>query len=265
MRASSHLSKTSLLVKDVGVVELGLLSLAHGWGNAVVTLKRRPSGVGLLNLDAVLDVVLLNLAHAAARANKLSDNGELLAGVDGLASAVKVLVAHAEGVPVTSIGVTVASIASGRVGTSASIASTAVLTRRLARVRSIGHAHRVGLPDVHLGAARTSSTDTSVGVVGGRLPSLDVALLHSSAHHHSATTRKSTRATYQAVDELEVTRALAVAVACSVLGASSVGGVLGHATVGVHGNKVNGTVQAALYLFACQYFMMKLYSSYEGK
>lgn len=50
------------------------------------------------------------------------------------------------------------------------------------------------------------------------------------------------RITYQAVDELEVTGALAVAVSRSVLGTSSVGGVLGHATVGVHGNKVHSTV-----------------------
>lgn len=157
------------------------MSLAHGWGNAVVTLQRRPGGVGLLDLDAVLDVVLLDLAHAAAGADKLRDNGELLAGVDGLAGAVKVLVAHAVGVPVTSIGVAVASIASGRVGASAGIASAAVLARRLARVGSKGHAHRVSLPDVHLGAAGTSSTDTGVDVVGGRLPSLDVTLMYSSA------------------------------------------------------------------------------------
>lgn len=54
------------------------------------------------------------------------------------------------------------------------------------------------------------------------------------------------RITYQAVDKLEVTGALAVAVSRSVLGTSSVGGVLGHATVGVHGNKVHSTVQTAL-------------------
>lgn len=56
------------------------------------------------------------------------------------------------------------------------------------------------------------------------------------------------RSTYQAVDELEVTGALAVAVSRSVLGTSSVGGVLGHATVGIHGNEVHSTVQTALYL-----------------
>ena len=49
---------------------------------------------------------------------------------------------------------------------------------------------------------------------------------------------------YLAVDELQVTRALRVAVSSSELGTSLVVGELGHATVSLHLGEVEGTVQA---------------------
>lgn len=51
--------------------------------------------------------------------------------------------------------------------------------------------------------------------------------------------------TYLAGDELEITGALGVAVTRAVLGTSGVAGVLGLATIKVHGDKVQSTVQAA--------------------
>lgn len=67
-------------------------------------------------------------------------------------------------------------------------------------------------------------THASVGIVGGRGPSVNIGL---------------------AVDELQVTRALSITVASSVLSTSLVASVLGLATVGVHGDEVQGSVQAA--------------------
>lgn len=46
------------------------------------------------------------------------------------------------------------------------------------------------------------------------------------------------------VDELQVTRALGVTVASTVLGASLVVLVLGQSAIGVHGDEVQSTVQA---------------------
>lgn len=54
-----------------------------------------------------------------------------------------------------------------------------------------------------------------------------------------------TRDTYNSVDELDIARALGVAVTSSVLGTSLVGAVAGLATVLVHGDEVEGAVQAA--------------------
>lgn len=78
------------------------------------------------------------------------------------------------------------------------------------------------LPDVHLGAARSVSTSSSVGA--GSIPALNIGL---------------------AIDELDVMRALRVTVTGSVLGTSLVGGELGHATIGVHLTEVHSTVQTA--------------------
>lgn len=87
-----------------------------------------------------------------------------------------------------------------------------------------GRGDKVGLPDVHLGAAGAVATNAGVGIVGGGSPAFDVAL---------------------AVDELQVTGTLGVTVARAVLGAGLVVLVLGHATVGVHGDKVESAVQTA--------------------
>jgi hypothetical protein len=55
----------------------------------------------------------------------------------------------------------------------------------------------------------------------------------------------SKRSAYETVNKLDVTGALAVAVAGTVLGSGGVAVVLGHATIGIHGDKVQGSVQAA--------------------
>lgn len=66
--------------------------------------------------------------------------------------------------------------------------------------------------------------NSSVGVVGGGRPALNVGLT---------------------TDELQVTRALRVTVPNTVLSTSLVVGVLGDTTIGVHGHEVEGTVQTA--------------------
>lgn len=57
--------------------------------------------------------------------------------------------------------------------------------------------------------------------------------------------RQNPSETHLSVDELQVARALRVTVASTVLSTSLVAIVLGQATVGVHGNEVQSSVQAA--------------------
>lgn len=76
-------------------------------------------------------------------------------------------------------------------------------------------------PDIHLVAARAICSGASVGA--STVPALDIGL---------------------AVDELDIMRALRVAVARSVLGTGLVGCVLGQATVLVHCRKVDCAVEA---------------------
>lgn len=51
---------------------------------------------------------------------------------------------------------------------------------------------------------------------------------------------------YLAANKLEIASTLRITVASTVLGTSSVAGVLGRATIGIHGDKVQGRVEAAL-------------------
>lgn len=79
-------------------------------------------------------------------------------------------------------------------------------------------------PDIHLRAAGTVVTNTSVSIVGGGGPALNVG---------------------DTVDELEITGALSVAVTGAVLGTSLVVGVLGLSTIKIHGDEVEGAVKTA--------------------
>lgn len=67
-------------------------------------------------------------------------------------------------------------------------------------------------------------TDTSIGVVRGGSPAVNVGLT---------------------TDELQVTRTLRVAVSDTILSTGLVVGVFGDTTVGVHVHEVEGTVQTA--------------------
>lgn len=88
---------------------------------------------------------------------------------------------------------------------------------------SVGSSNGVSLPNVHLWATSTGLTLTSVGVVGGGVPSDNVGL---------------------AVDEFDVVGALRITVTSSVLGTSLVV-TLVHTAIGSHFDEVESTVQTA--------------------
>lgn len=225
-KSLAHLRKTALLGEDILVAESLLLSSTEARGDGVAV----DAGDIRLRVSkdlAVLDVEALDVGEGAAGLDELGDDGDLLGGVDGelRALAVEGGVAHTVAVEVTAVGVALAGVAGGAVSSAAGVAGAALLADGLAGVRGVGGGDGVGLPDVHLGAAGAHVADAGVGVVGGRRPALDVGL---------------------AVNELEVAGALGVAVSGAVLGAGLVGGELGDTTVRVHGDEVEGAVQAAL-------------------
>ena len=128
--------------------------------------------------------------------DELGNNGEWEVGVDELAWAIEVKVAHSVGVDITSIGIALGSVSVSNTaaGTSAlveTVGAVARVTRNLvsisiesfscwANIRSICVSERVGLPDIHLVTASTIGTDTRVGTVGCWNPSLDVCLQNLS-------------------------------------------------------------------------------------
>lgn len=220
----AHLGETTLLLEDVGVSK-GRLLLAAVVGGDGVAGDAGDLGLGVGDDLAVLDVEALDLGQVSGGVlEELGDDGDLLGRVNGHARAVEGGVALAIAVEVASIGVAGAGVAVSGKGATAVIPSAHGLARGCARVGSVSRADLVGLPDVHLGAARAVRAHTGVGIIAGWGPAFDIGLT---------------------IDELEVTRALAVAVACAILGTGLVAGVLGRTTVSVHGHEVDGTVQTA--------------------
>lgn len=232
----AHAVQAAELGEGVVVAEGSLLGLAEVVGQGV-TGDARDGGVGVLVHLAVLHVEALDLAEAGAGADELGNDGHLLLGVELLAGAVEVLDAHAVAVEVTAVLVADALVAVIAVTTVS--ASAGCDTRTLAGVGGICGGDGVGLPDIHLSAAGASVTLTSVGVVLGAVPALDVGL---------------------AVDPLDVVGALSVTVSYEVSAAevmdelvkltSSVLGTglvvaLVDATVGSHLSEVESTVQTA--------------------
>lgn len=220
----AHLLQATLLVEVIDITESRLLSIAERLGDGVAS-DASNLGLRVLNDLAVLDIEALDLTEIASRVlEELGDDGELLGGIDGLALTVEGGVTHAVRVEVATIGIASTAIAVVGVGTTARVALAHVLVDGGAGVGSESGRDLVGLPDIHLRAASTVVTDTSVGIVGGGIPTLNVT---------------------NTVDVLEITGALSVAVTGTVLGTSLVGGVLGLATIKIHGDEVESAVETA--------------------
>jgi hypothetical protein len=214
-------------LEGVGVTEGGLLLGTELLGDRIGFTDASDSSLRVRNDLATLDIETANFSESSvggvALGEELGNNSERLAGIHSRTLAKEILDTHAVRVEVatilvahTSIPVSIVIAALGTTATS--------LTRDGARVGSVGRALAVGLPDIHLNAASTILAGTGVGVVGRRLPVEEVCL---------------------AVDELHVVGTLSIAITGTILGASLVGGVLGHTTIGIHLHKVKGTVKTA--------------------
>lgn len=150
-------------------------------------------------------------------------------------------VALSVGVEITSVGISDTGVSVCGVGASASIARASGLSVWSGRVRSESSGHRVCLPDVHLGTARSVLSGTGVGTVGRAGPSIHVGLISLLA---SAKKLITWCETYLAVDELQITWALSITVSNTVLGSSLVAWVDRLATIRRHADEVKGTVQS---------------------
>lgn len=244
----AHASQTTFLGEDILIAEGFLLGCAEVRGDRVSGDTANVRGRVGDNLS-VLHVDALDLAEGAGvgavAGDELSNNGHLGLGVDGLARAEEGLVTHTEGVEVTSIGIAGSCVASGGVSSATLVALAHGLFGALARVRSVGSGNAVGFPDIHLRAARSVAANTSVLVALGRHPVVHVGLYHALAILLTSFSNLTGITTHLAVDELQITRALRVTVTSSVLGTCLVAIVLSQATIGIHGDKVQSSIESA--------------------
>ena len=103
---------------------------------------------------------------------------EFLASIDSLALAVEVLDTHAVWVVVATVGIALASEAIIGVGTTAGIGLTDVVFVGRARMGRESERVRIGFPNVNLSTAGSIGANASIGIVGGRLPALNIGLLN---------------------------------------------------------------------------------------
>ena len=193
---------------ECGSAEFGRKGHVGGCRDSV---ELRPGDIDLLAiLDYILDdLVGLELGDDTEecvrdwkkmRRARDANLRELLAGVDGLSFAIKVLVTHSVGIVITTVGVTLAGEVVVGVGTATGGVLADVIGVGRAWVRGEGKSMRVGFPfhrvsllsysspdlgpnaelrcapDIDLGAAGTIRTDAGVGVIGGGFPPLDIGL-----------------------------------------------------------------------------------------
>lgn len=102
-RGITHLLQSTHLLELLVVTESILGRVAEARGDALSAID--VFGAGDFDLLSVLDEILRDGVESAARAMKLGDHGELLAGVYRLPLAVEVGVAVAERVEITAVGV----------------------------------------------------------------------------------------------------------------------------------------------------------------
>jgi len=223
------------------------LSITELVGNGIITLEQAGEvGLGVGVDLAILDPEAADLLQVSSAGpvvgDELSDDLERLGRVNDLAGAIETPVTETVGVVVAAVSVaeTGISIANSAVGSSATL--EAAVVGSLARMGGVGRAHRVGLPNIHLRTASSVLSGSCVGVGGRAHPTLCISLFRRWFQYCVKSRRQTT---HLASNELDVARTLSVAVPSSVLGTSLVAGVLGHTTVGVHLDEVEGAIETA--------------------
>lgn len=225
---STHLWVTTIADVDVRVTEDILLLVAELIMNGVVAgVNAGPFGSWGGENSAILDIessdVNESTAVSSVVSDELSDNGHLPGSINGLSWTIEFPVTHTEGVEIATVLVAVGLVSVLAI-TAVNGVVTDVNTGSLASVRSVSVGDRVGLPDIHFGAANSELTESGIVIGRGWVPSNNVSL---------------------STNPLDVVWALGIAVTGTVFGTNFVTWVLGHATIARHLDEVQSTVKTA--------------------
>ena len=181
--------------------------------------------------------------RAAIGRDELCDHCEFGVGVDDLAGPVEAGVTLAVGVEIAAIRIAVAAVAFGGVGAAAGVACAHMLGVVGAGVWGVGSGDGICFPNVHFGAAGAVVANTGVGVVGRWFPAFSIGLGNDLVRIHGFEVGEETYRAYLTVDKLHVAWTLRVTVSSAIFCTGLVIWILGHTTIGVHGDKVDGTIQ----------------------
>jgi len=223
----AHFCHTTLILEIVCVSEDSFVGRTHLIREGVVGLGAAKLVTRVLKDLAILDELSLDLNKVTILgtivSNELSNNSHRLVRIKLHALSKEVLDVGTEGVEIATILVAVRARGKSVVAiTTRYLILTSSLGLNIARMGSVGGGNSVCFPDIHLGTASSILTHCSRGV-----PVDNVSFT---------------------IDELDVMRALSITVTSSKLGSCLVVGVLGHASISIHANKVKSSVDSAIKL-----------------
>ena len=167
-------------VELVAVAKRLLLVVAEGLTHRIAR-GARDLGLRVGEGLAVLNIETIDRGESSrvtvTLRQELRDHRHLLRRVNGLARPVEAGVAHAVRVEVAAVRVAILPVARGRVGAAAAAVAVALGERHdVARVRRVGRRDGVGLPHVHLRAARAVLARPGIRIVGARSPARSIGL-----------------------------------------------------------------------------------------
>jgi hypothetical protein len=231
VKRRAHGRIAALGLEVVHIIEQFFLRRAEVIGDRITIVRTQDRRGRAVDGATILHVETANLRElafvGAIGGQKLCHYSHRLCGIncETRALTIECFVAHPEGVNVASVLVTHALVALTLVIVAALDAFAPQLATHSARVRSVRCSHAVGLPNIHLCATRSvlPSTHVVVFVIRIRIPINDVGLT---------------------VDELDIVRALRIAITGAVVGTGLIVSEA-LASVVVHLNEIHGTINAA--------------------
>jgi len=223
----SHLFKTTLNLEVIWIIHNSLEGIAHTIGDGVV-LGIKSWNVGFWVLD---DFTVLNEDSSdftkvsgigTVSSDELGNNLKWLGGINSLAWTIEVFDTSSVWVKIATIFIADTFVSVGTLTAFKSFAGE--LSINSTRMSSESFSHVVGLPDIHLGAARSVLSSSGIWVGLGWVPANGVSL---------------------SIDEFNILWALGITISSSVSGTGVIVSVFIFTSIFLHLDEVKSSINTA--------------------